>query len=167
MDIAGELRDPVFIAKIVDFVVFVVALVWVWNRVGVGALAAQQEAQNKAVEDAANARAEAAAALERAKTVLEQAKVDAQRMVEIGTSQGARLVESERSEALQHAQRVKAHADGELERERYRVRRELLEETVERATAQAKDIVRQRLDRAAQSALIERVIDDLERSHAR
>ena len=166
MDIAGELRDPVFIAKIVDFVVFVVALVWVWNRLGVGALAAQQEAQNKAVDDAANARAEAASALQRAQTVLEQAKADAKRMVEIGTSQGARLVESERAEALEHARRVKAHADGELERERYRVRRELLEETVERATAQAKDIVRQRLDRAAQSALIERVIDDLERSHA-
>ena len=163
---ASALRDPVFIAKVVDFIVFVVALVWLWNRYGGSTLAAQQEAQNKAVDDATRAREEAAQALERARAVLEQAKIDAKRMVEIGGSQAVRLVEAERTEAMQHAQRVKAHADGELERERYRVRRELLEETVERATAQAREIVKQRLDPAAQSALIERVIDDLERSHA-
>ena len=163
---ASVLRDPVFIAKVVDFVVFVVALVWLWNRYGASTLAAQQEAQNKAIEDARRAREEAAQAVERANAVLGQAKVDAQRMVEIGTSQAARLIDTERAAAREHAQRVKAHADGELERERYRVRRELLEETVERATAQAKEIVRQRLDPTAQSALVEHVIDDLERSHA-
>jgi F0F1-type ATP synthase membrane subunit b/b' len=160
------LRDPVFIAKIVDFVIFVVALVWFWNRYGVGALEAQQEAQNKAIEDAAKYREEAAASLERAKASAEQAKLDAKRMVEVGTAQAARLIDEERAAAEAHARRVLAHASGELDRERYRVRRELLEETVEQAHAQAKEIVRARLDPPAQRALVGKLVDDLERSHA-
>ncbi len=161
------LRDPVFIAKLVDFAVFVIALVWLWNRVGVSALTAQQEAQNRAIEAAARQREEAAAAVQAADAELAQATIDAKNMVEIGATQATRLVDDERAEAQEHARRLKAHADGELERERYRVRRELLEETVERAHAQAKEIVRQRLDPAAQSALVERVIEDLERAHGR
>jgi len=160
------LRDPVFIAKIVDFVVFVVALVWGWNKFVARALEAQQEAQNKAVADAAQYVRDAADALERAKAAAEQAKIDARRMVDVGATQAARLVDAERAGAEEHAARVIAHASGELDRERYRVRRELLEETVERAHAKAKEIVKQRLDPPAQHALVSKLVDELERSHA-
>ena len=87
-------------------------------------------------------------------------------MVEVGTAQAARLISDERIAAEEHGKRVLAHAAGELERERYRVRRELLEETVERAHAEAQSIVKRELDPARQRALVERLMEDLERSRA-
>jgi len=160
------LRDPVFIAKIVNFVVFVAALVYGWNKIGVSMLTAQQEAQNKSVEDAARHREEAERSLRDAQAELETAKTDAKRMVEFGAAQAQRLVSDERAEAQEHSKRILAHAAGELDRERYRVRRELLEETVERAHEQAQSIVKRELDPARQRALVERLMTDLERSHA-
>lgn len=159
------LKDPVFIAKVIDFVIFVIALVWLWNKFGVAMLAAQQEAQNKAIEDAVRYREDSERALRDAQAALEAAKTDARRMVEVGTAQAARLVADERADADEHAKRVLAHAAGELERERYRVRRELLEETVERAHTQAQEIVKRELDPARQRSLVERLMTDLERSH--
>ncbi|HKW44906.1 MAG TPA: hypothetical protein VJN22_04555 [Candidatus Eremiobacteraceae bacterium] len=160
----STLSDPVFIAKVIDFVVFVVALVWIWNRFGSPMLEAQQEAQNKAVEDAAAYREQCESAVEEARQALESAKSDSARMVEIGAAQATRLVESERAAAEDHGRRVLAHADGELERERYRVRRELLEETVDKAHSEAKALVRRELGPAQQLELIGRLVTVLERT---
>lgn len=160
------LRDPVFIAKIIDFVIFAIALVVVWQRFGAGWLAAQQEKQNKEVEDAQRALAEAQAAIEEARASLDTAKSDSRRMVDFGAKQAERLVIDQKAEAEEHAARIAAHANGELERERYRVRRVLLEDTVERAHDQARKIVADELDPARQRTLVERLLTDLERSHA-
>ena len=163
---ASVLRDPVFIAKIVDFVVFVVALVLLWVKVIGKKLEEVQEAQNKQVDDAQLALAEAERLVVDAQAALSIAKSDAKRMVEFGSAQAERLVADERAEAEEHARRVADHADGELDRERYRVRRELLEETVEKAHAQARRIVAEKLDHSSQRDLVERLMNDLERSHA-
>jgi F0F1-type ATP synthase membrane subunit b/b' len=156
--------NPVFIAKVVDFVIFVVGLVWVWNRFGSPMLVAQQEAQNKAVEDAAAEGERAQTALKEVQQALEKAKVDAVRMVEIGAAQAARLVAEERAAAEEHRRRILAHASGELERERYRVRRELLEETVEKAHAQARELVKSELSPAKQQELVGQLVAVLERT---
>lgn len=160
------LQDPVFIAKVVDFVIFVVALVWMWRRYGVGLLSAAQEAQNKIVSDAEAARADAEAKVAAAQASLDGAQGDANRMVEFGSLQALRLVADERAEAEEHAKRIIAHAGGELDRERYRVRRELLEETVEKAHEQARRIVATELDAARQRSLVDGLMTDLERAHA-
>ncbi|MFI5388626.1 MAG: hypothetical protein ACHQY2_02815 [Candidatus Eremiobacterales bacterium] len=160
------LRDPVFIAKIIDFDILVVVLVVLWQRYGASRLAGQQEKQNKEVEDAQLALAEAEEAVVKAQAAIDAAKSDAKRMVEFGSAQATRLVEDERVEAQEHAARVLAHANGELDRERYRVRRELLEDTVERAHEHARRIVTDELDPARQRALVERLLSDLEKSRA-
>jgi F-type H+-transporting ATPase subunit b len=160
----SQVASPVFIAKVIDFVIFVVALVWIWNRFGSPILVAQQEAQNKAVEDAAAYRDQCEKALGDAARALQKAKVDALRMVEIGEAQALRLVDEERAAAETHGARVLAHASGELERERYRVRRELLEETVDKAHAQAKELVRRELSPADQQHLIGQLVTALERT---
>lgn len=164
MDLSS-LADPVFIAKVIDFVIFVVALVWLWNRFGLPMLEAQQEAQNKAVADAAAYREQSARSLEEAKQALEKAKLDSVRMVDIGSAQAARLVADERSAAEEHGKRIIAHASGELDRERYRVRRELLEETVDKAHAEATKLVARELSPASQQGLIGQLVSSLERSH--
>jgi F-type H+-transporting ATPase subunit b len=160
------LRDPVFIAKIVDFVVFVIALVFAWNKVIARQLEDQQEKQNKEVEGAQQALVEAQAAIENSRAALDIAQADSKRMVDFGAAQAERLVADTKVEAEAHATRVLAHASGELDRERYRVRRELLEDTVERAHQHARRIVAEELDPARQRALVERLLTDLERSHA-
>lgn len=157
--------DPVFIAKVVDFIIFVVAIVWLWNRFLVKALVVHQETQNKIVAEAQLHRERAELAVAEARKAIEQAKVDGIRMVAVGKAQAAKLIEDERAAALEHAKRIVAHAAGELERERYRVRRELLEETVERAHNKARELARLEIDPAKQQTLVERMMADLERSH--
>jgi F-type H+-transporting ATPase subunit b len=160
----SDIVDPVFIAKVIDFVIFVVALVWIWNRYGSPMLVAQQEAQNKVVEDAATYRDQSAKVLEEAQRALESAKVDSVRMVELGQAHAARLITEERMAAEEHGRRTVAHAKGELERERYRVRRELLEETVNKAHAEARGLVERELSPAQQQGLIGQLVAGLERT---
>jgi len=160
------LRDPVFIAKIIDFLIFVIGLSFLWTKVVAGQLESQQEKQNKEVEDAQRALVEAQAGIENARVALDVAASDSKRMVEFGAAQAERLVVDSKAEAEEHAARVMAHANGELDRERYRVRRELLEDTVERAHEQARTIVADELDASRQRALVERLLTDLEQSHA-
>ena len=158
------LADPVFIAKIVDFVIFVGALVYLWNKYGSPMLVAQQEAQNKAVEDADEYREQSEKALADAQKALEKARADAVRMVDIGAAQAARLVAEERAAAEDHGKRIVAHAAGELDRERYRVRRELLEETVDKAHAAAKALVTRELSPEKQHELIGQLVAVMERT---
>ncbi|MBV8339201.1 MAG: hypothetical protein JO343_04580 [Candidatus Eremiobacteraeota bacterium] len=162
----ANLTDPVFIAKVIDFIVFVSAIIWLWNRYGVKMLVAHQEAQNKIVADAQAHRAQSEAAVTAAQGAIQQAKVDAVRMVQVGQAQAAKLIADERVEAQEHAQRILDHASGELERERYRVRRELLEETVEQAHTQAQELAKRIIDPSKQDVLVDRLIADLERTRA-
>jgi F-type H+-transporting ATPase subunit b len=164
MDLSAY-TDPVFIAKLVDFVIFVGAIVYVYQRFVKGALVAHQEAQNKAVADAVAYRAQCEQAVAAARRAIEQAKHDSTRMVEVGKAQAQRLVVDELAAAQEHAQRILAHAAGELDRERYRVRLELLEETVERATDAAREIVRRDLTPAKQNELVQSLLVSLETGH--
>lgn len=159
-----DITDPVFIAKIIDFTVFVIAIVYIFQNFLKPQLVAVQEAQNKAVADADAYRQRCSEAVETAKRALDQAASDAQRMETTADAQAKRVVADELAEANEHAKRVVAHAEGELERERFRVRRELLEETVDRAHAEAREEVQRGLTPARQRALVERMLADLERS---
>ncbi len=161
-----NMTDPVFIAKIIDFVIFVSAIVWVFNKYGKAALIAHQEAQNKLVADAQAHRERAEARVTATRNAIERAKLDGVRMVDVGRAQAAKLIEDERAQAREHAQRILAHAAGELERERYRVRRELLEETVEQAHAQAQDLAKREIGPTQQQTLVERLLAHLERARA-
>jgi F-type H+-transporting ATPase subunit b len=129
-------------------------------------LVAHQHAQNKLVEDGQAYRDKSEAAVTIARQAIEQAKADAVRMVQVGKAQATKRVEDVRKEASEHAQRIVAHANGELERERYRVRRELLEETVEQAHRQAQALAKREIDAQTQQTLVARLIKDLERAHA-
>jgi len=162
----SEYANPIFIAKLIDFVVFVSAIVFVYQRFLRRALVAYQDAQNKAVEDAALQLEESRRSADAASAAIEQAKTAAARMIEVGRAQAERLVADERAAARAHAQRVLAHANGEEARERYRVRRELLEDTVERATAAARDVVKQELTPQKQDELVRQTVNAIGGRHA-
>jgi len=162
----SHFNDAVFIAKLINFAVFVAAIVWLFNKYGKPALVAHQEAQNRIVEDAKKYREQSEAAVAQARGAIDQAKTDSERMIGVGEAQAKRLIEVERAAATAHAARILAHASGELERERYRVRRELLEETVDRAHRKAQELAKRDIDATRQQALVEQAISYLERSHA-
>jgi F-type H+-transporting ATPase subunit b len=162
----AHFNDIVFVTKLIDFIIFVTAIVLVFNKLALPELVIQQHNQNKVVEDAREHREKCEAAIAAAKQAIEQAKVDAVRMVQVGNAQASKFIDDERAEAREHAQRILAHAAGELERERYRVRRELLEETVELAHAQAQDLAKREIGPAQQHTLVERLLLHLERARA-
>lgn len=162
----AHFNDIVFITKLIDFIIFLVAIVWLFDRYGKPALVSYQQMQNRIVADAIAYRDSSDAAVAAARAGVDQAAIDARRMVEVGDAQAARLVEAEIAAAREHADRIVAHATGELERERYRVRRQLFEETVESAHAKAQELARSEIDRPKQESLVERVIHRLERGRA-
>ena len=159
-------NDAVFIAKLIDFIVFATLIVWLFNKYGKAALIAHQEAQNKLIADAQAHRAQGEAAAAAAEASIEEAKSDSVRMVSVGQAQAAKLVDDARAEAQEHARRILAHAGGELERERYRVRRLLLEETVEQAHERAQTLAKREIDATKQQILVDRLVADLERARA-
>ena len=162
----STVTDPIFIAKVIDFALLIGVIWYLYQRFGSAYLVVQQEAQNKAVEDATAQRAAAERAVETTRQAIELAKIDAARMLETGKAQAGRLIVEERNAAKDHAQRFLAHANGELERERYRVRIELLEDTVERATSHARDIIKRDVTPAKQHELVESLLGGLEAHHA-
>lgn len=162
----STVTDPIFIAKVIDFALLIGVIWYLYQRFGSAYLVVAQEAQNKAVEDATAQRAAAEKAVETARQAIEQAKIDAARMLETGKAQAARLIVEERNAASDVAQRILAHANGELERERYRVRLELLEDTVERATSHARDIIKRDVTPAKQHELVEGLLGSLEARRA-
>jgi F0F1-type ATP synthase membrane subunit b/b' len=162
----SQFTTPVFIAQAIDFVIFVAAIVWLWIRYGKAALVKSQDAQNKAMDDAVARKSDAEAALARAREAFEHAQRVAVTMVQTAQAQAKESAERDREAAVERASRVAVHASGELERERYRVRRELLEDTVEQAYTKARALIVHELDHAGQHALIDRLIVDLERVRA-
>lgn len=159
-----NLTDAVFIAKVIDFVFFAATIAYVYLRWGQPMLVAHQETQNKQVEDAQAQRAAAADLVVARQQELEQTKRDGSRMVEVALQQAQHLVRSQKTAAQEHAQRVIVNAGGELDRERYRARHELLLDTVERAYRRATELARQEIDAAAQARLVERLMSEIEAS---
>ena len=157
-----NLTDAVFLAKIVDFVVLVGAITLLYQKRGRPWLESEQEKQNRQVEDALAHRQSSAKLVVQRQQELEQAKVDAKRMVEVALAQSGRLVSSQESAAKEHAERILAHARGELDRERYRARQGLLLDTVDRAYRRSKDIAAAEIDAAKQTKLVEGLMTELE-----
>ena len=150
------------IAKSVNFLLVLFLTVWGWRKYGTPLLAAHQQAQNSALEQAVSARAAGAESLAAAKAAFEGAQADAPGIVAGAREQAAALVAAERLKAQERAARMLAHAKGELERERYRVRQELLGQTVERAYGKAVDLLRREIGKEDQQRLLEEFVHRLE-----
>ena len=80
----STVTDPIFIAKVIDFALLIGVIWYLYQRFGSAYLVVQQEAQNKAVEDATAQRAAAERAVETTRQAIELAKIDAARMLETG-----------------------------------------------------------------------------------
>ena len=129
------------------------------------AFKARTEAIQGGIERAEKAQAEAADALVQYKEQLSKAQSESQALREDARVQGAAIVEELRAKAQEEAARITAAAHASIEAERQQAVTSLRNEVGALALELASKIVGEALDdQARQSRIVDRVLEDLEKS---
>jgi F-type H+-transporting ATPase subunit b len=129
------------------------------------AFAARTEAIQGGMEKAEKAQREAEVALEKYTLQLTEARTEAQKIREEARVQGAAIIEDLRSKAQEEAARITAAATASIEAERQQAITSLRNEVGTLATELASKIVGEALDdQVRQSRIVDRFLDDLEKS---
>jgi F-type H+-transporting ATPase subunit b len=129
------------------------------------AFAARTEAIQGGMEKAEKAQREAEIALEKYTLQLTEARTEAQKIREEARVQGAAIIEDLRGKAQEEAARITAAASASIEAERQQAISSLRNEVGTLATQLASKIVGEALDdQVRQSRIVDRFLDDLEKS---
>jgi len=129
------------------------------------AFAARTEAIQGGMEKAEKAQRDAQVALEQYTAQLGDARGEAQKIREEARVQGAAIIEDLRSKAQEEAARITAAATASIEAERQQAITSLRNEVGSLATELASKIVGEALDdQVRQSRIVDRFLDDLEKS---
>jgi F-type H+-transporting ATPase subunit b len=129
------------------------------------AFAERTEAIQGGMEKAEKAQRDAQVALEQYTAQLSDARGEAQKIREDARAQGAAIIEELRSKAQEEAARITAAATASIEAERQQAITSLRNEVGSLATELASKIVGEALDdQVRQSRIVDRFLDDLEKS---
>jgi F-type H+-transporting ATPase subunit b len=129
------------------------------------AFAARTEAIQGGMEKAEKAQRDAQVALEQYTAQLSDARGEAQTIREEARVQGAAIIEELRGKAQEEAARITAAATASIEAERQQAITSLRNEVGSLATELASKIVGEALDdQVRQSRIVDRFLDDLEKS---
>ena len=129
------------------------------------AFAARTEAIQGGMEKAEKAQRDAQVALEQYTAQLSDARGEAQKIREEARVQGAAIIEDLRGKAQEEAARITAAATASIEAERQQAITSLRNEVGSLATELASKIVGEALDdQVRQSSIVDRFLDDLEKS---
>ncbi len=156
-------------AEIIVGLIFFVILYWAMAKYVVPrleAMYAERTAEIEGgIEKAAQAQAEAAAALEEYNNQLSEARAEAGRIREEARAQGAQIVAEMREQAQAEAARIVSSAQAQITAERQQAVVQLRTEVGTLATDLASRIVGESLeDSARQSRVIDRFLDELEQA---
>ena len=150
-----------FIAFTILFLVLRRAVVPMFEK----AYAARINAIQGGMEKAEKAQREAEVALRRYTEQLSDAQSEAQKIREDARTQGAAILEDLRGKAQEEAARITAAASAQIEAERQQAITSLRNEVGALATELASKIVGEALDdQVRQSRIVDRFLDDLEKS---
>jgi len=150
-----------FIAFTILFLVLKRAVVPMFEK----AYAARTDAIQGGMEKAEKAQREAEVALRRYTEQLSDAQREAQKIREDARAQGAAILEDLRGKAQEEAARITAAASAQIEAERQQAITSLRNEVGALATELASKIVGEALDdQVRQSRIVDRFLDDLEKS---
>jgi len=129
------------------------------------AFSARTEAIQGGMEKAEKAQRDAEIALEKYTVQLSEARTEAQKIREEARVQGAAIIEDLRGKAQEEAARITAAAAASIEAERQQAIASLRNEVGTLATNLASKIVGEALDdQVRQSRIVDRFLDDLEKS---
>ncbi len=168
---AGEALNPLIphtAEVIVGFIAFTLLFLVLKSKVVPmfeKAYAARTEAIEGGMERAEKAQVEAERALSQYTEQLSKAREEAQTLREDARVQGAAIVEELRAKAQEEAARITAAAHASIEAERQQAITSLRNEVGALAVDLASKIVGEALDdQARQSRIVDRFLDDLEKS---
>ena len=152
-----------FWSQIVAFVLFVVAMIWVWQKSIAPAVANAQKASNERIALAERHRDEMLKAVELLRGGIDDARRDAESMKERVAAQAGHEREAIVREASAAGERALKNAAGELDRARAAARTSLRSELAARALELARDQAQKRLDEAGNARLVNGFLATLER----
>ncbi|HVA37181.1 MAG TPA: hypothetical protein VNJ51_06180 [Candidatus Dormibacteraeota bacterium] len=152
-----------FWAKLIDFVLFVAFLMWLWIKYGRPQVEAAVDAENGRIAGAEQALAKARSDADAAREARRVADAEREAILHNADETGAHAVVEHVAEAKAQAERIRAHAEGEVDRQRYAARVRLRIEMIEDALIKARRDAAARTDESLQSSLVEGFLDDLAR----
>lgn len=153
-------------SEVASSVLFVVALVLVWNKFIEPAVLRAQANKNAQIAEAERHRDEARAALEGLQREVEGAQRDALAIKERVAALSAAERDAALREAREAGERTLRDADGELDRARAAAREQLRDELLDEALAAARASAVQRVDTAVNQKLVASFVESLAGSHA-
>lgn len=150
-------------SQIAGAVVFIVAIVWIWNKFIAPGVKAYQAAKNAELADALARLDHIRADLAAARAEVERADEDCREIL----SRVDLVVHRERTKAIDEAnadaERIVRNAQGELDRARLAARDRLRIEFIEKALAKARTEAPARVSDATNRQLVNATVDDLVR----
>jgi F0F1-type ATP synthase membrane subunit b/b' len=149
-------------SQVVAAVLFIVVVVYLWNRFISPAVLASQARKNAELLDSEKRRDDARAELERAQAEVDRAEADVRAIAARAETDATRLHEKAIAEARAEGERLMNGAHGELARSRETARTHLRDELLERAMQIARDAA-SRLDETTNRRLVGEAVDTAER----
>jgi F-type H+-transporting ATPase subunit b len=150
-------------SQIVGAIIFLIAVVAIWNKWIAPSVKAYQAAKNAEIAEAESRRERMRAAVAEARAEVERADADARtiqlRIVSTVEAERARIL----ADAKAEADRIVRNSEGELERERLAAGDRLRIEFIERALAKARTEAVSRIDPAVDERLVTKTVEDLTR----
>lgn len=152
-----------FWSQIAGFVLFVVALVWAWNKFLTPALGASAKASNERLAVAERHRDEMYAAVESLRHAIEGAKIDAQAMIARVKERAQHEHDAIVAEAKDAGERAVHNADEELGRARMAAAEQLRETLASKALDIARTSANMRIDSTVNGRLVQEFIEQVSR----
>ena len=150
-------------SQIVGAIIFVIAIVLIWNKYIAPGVKAYQAAKNAELADAEARREHIRADVAAARAEVERADADCREITSRVDVVNDREREKSLADAHAEAERIVRNAEGELERARIAARDRLRIEFIEKALAKARDEAAGRVGEDANRTLIAGTVDDLVR----
>lgn len=158
--------NSTFIVELIAFLLVLAALrKWVLPYVNT-ALTDRQNTIRQALEDAEEAKRRAAEAEAEYRRALDEARTQARRVIEEANKLGEDLRSEARERAEQEYQRILSRAQGDIDSSVRRATEELRGQVGDLVVGVVERVIGQTLDAAAQRALIDRTILEVEESVA-
>jgi len=153
-------------SQIVGAIIFVIAVILIWNKYIAPAVKAYQESKNAEVTEAESRRERMRADVAAARAEAERAEADAREITLRAEVTAKREHDKAVEEAKADAERVVRNAEGELERARLAARDRLRIEFIEKALAKARADAPARVSDETNKKLVETTLADLVRGKA-
>lgn len=153
--------NATLLGQAITFVLFVwFCMKFVWPPV-IGAIEKRQKEIAEGLASAETAKKDLELAKANTSDIMQQAKVEANAIIEQANKRKAIILEEAKQEASREKERIVAQGLAEVEAERKRAREELKQQVATLAIASAEKIIERSVNEAANSDIIDKLVAEL------